>query len=61
MDSKDLDLTDLLVFAMASRNHMPREQWTGGGQLLDVTCDQCGNRWPCPTRQKLSQLKGLQK
>lgn len=53
---KELDLSDPQIRAMAERNHVPQELWTGGGELFDVTCQTCGNRWPCPTRQQLNSI-----
>lgn len=50
-----LDLSDKYVRAMAERNHTPAEIWTVGGDLISLHCDQCGNSWPCPTRQALDE------
>lgn len=55
-DDKIPDLSDPMVRAMADRNHTPEERWTVGGGLMAVTCETCGNSWPCPTRSALRAL-----
>ncbi len=51
--TNEMDLTDDDVREMALRNHRPDEVWLTNGQLLSVTCGRCGNRWPCPTVERL--------
>jgi hypothetical protein len=49
-----LDLSDRLVLEMAERDHVPEELWAKGdglSRLLSVTCEECGQPWPCETRQ----------
>ncbi|GAA0738639.1 hypothetical protein Drose_04325 [Dactylosporangium roseum] len=55
--SWQLELSDPYVREMADRNHTPREMWSMGGSLIDVTCEQCGQGWPCATRRALDELK----
>jgi hypothetical protein len=54
-----LDLTDPMVYEMADRDHIPHELVTrnvGGWQEVRVTCEFCGDKWPCPTRQAIRAL-----
>lgn len=55
-----LDLSDPHVRAMADLNHRPDEAWSNAGRLIAVSCKQCGQAWPCATRQALTALNADQ-
>ncbi len=54
----ELDLTDPMVRRMADLNHTPVERWHRftAGQLMGVTCSECGEPWQCATRRRLIEL-----
>lgn len=51
---KALDLSDPEIWQMAYRHHVPGETWTASGHLIGVFCEQCGQDWPCGTKQALN-------
>lgn len=51
----DFDFNDRLIREMVDRNHAPTEVWDMGGRLVSCHCAECGNPWPCPTRQALRE------
>ena len=55
--SSELDLSDPDVWHMACSNHRPEETWSMGGELLAVSCRECGNGWPCETITLLRNKK----
>jgi len=50
-------LDDPQVREMADRNHRPAEVWTMAGLLVSLHCDECGQPWPCATRQALKEQR----